>query len=83
MKKDNLKTEHAKDNIVLSDRRSSSNRTICKQPLPNITCCYLAYGIGAKKWFEFYKDEEKVKDIFSESYFDALKKFMDWYQNYA
>ncbi len=64
-------------------RRSSSHRTICQQPLPEITCCYLAYGVGSKKWFEFYKGEDKVKDIFSASYLDALQEFMEWYQNYA
>jgi len=54
-----------------------SNRTICQQPLPEITCCYPTYGMGSKKWFEFYKGEEKIKSIFSASYVDALKEFMD------
>ena len=63
--------------------RSSSHRTICQQPLPNITCCYLAYEVGTKKWFEFYKGEDKIKEIFSASYFDALREFMESYQNYT
>lgn len=63
--------------------KRNSHRTICQQPLPEITCCYFLYGMGSKKWFEFYKGEEKIKDIFSASYFDALKEFMEWYQNYA
>ena len=63
--------------------KRNSHRTICQQPLPEITCCYFLYGMGSKKWFEFYKGKEKIKDIFSASYFDALKEFMEWYQNYA
>mgnify|MGYP003525404927 FL=1 len=63
--------------------KRNSHRTICQQPLPEITCCYFLYGMGSKKWFEFYKGEEKIKDIFSASYFDALKEFIEWYQNYA
>ena len=63
--------------------KRNSHRTICQQTLPEITCCYFLYGMGSKKWFEFYKGEEKIKDIFSASYFDALKEFMEWYQNYA
>ena len=63
--------------------KRNSHRIICQQPLPEITCCYFLYGMGSKKWFEFYKGKEKIKDIFSASYFDALKEFMEWYQNYA
>ena len=63
--------------------KRNSHRTICQQPLPEITCCYFLYGMGSKKWFEFSTGEEKIKDIFSASYFDALKEFMAWYQNYA
>jgi hypothetical protein len=63
--------------------RRSSHRTICQQPLPEISCCYLLYGMGNKKWFEFYKGEHKIKEIFSASYFDALAEFMEWYKNYA
>ncbi len=63
--------------------RRSSHRTIIQQPLPEITCCYLAYGMGTKKWFEFYKADNKIKEIFSASYFDAVAEFMVWYKNYA
>ena len=82
MNTENVSNEE-KGNGVLADVRRSSHRTICRQPLPQITCCYLLYGMGSKKWFEFYKGEDKIKEIFSASYFDALAEFMEWYKNYA
>ena len=82
MSSENVSNEE-KGNGVLANVRRSSHRTICQQPLPQITCCYLLYGMGSKKWFEFYKGEDKIKEIFSASYFDALAEFMEWYKNYA
>jgi len=82
MEHENLKTPQNPPLQQTAVRRSS-HRTICQQPIPEITCCYLLYGVGRKKWFEFYKGNEKIKEIFSASYFDALSEFMEWYKNYA
>ena len=83
MNTEKLSLENKIQPSCLAVVKRNSHRTICQQPLPEITCCYFLYGMGSKKWFEFYKGEEKIKDIFSASYFDALKEFMEWYQNYA
>ena len=83
MNEDKTSLEKENQPSCLAVVKRNSHRTICQQPLPEITCCYFLYGMGSKKWFEFYKGEEKIKDIFSASYFDALKEFMEWYQNYA
>jgi hypothetical protein len=76
------KTIIMKKETLLTDKNNRfSKKTTIQYPFTEITCCYLAYGMGDNKWFEFYKGEDMIKNIFSSSYFHALAEFMLWYKD--